>query len=357
MSSLIVEVCKINKVEKHPNADKLDIATIKGWNCIVGLNQYKVGDLVIYCPPDSIIPTDIIEKYKLEFLKKNGRVGTVKLRGVISEGLVLDIPKPMGSSWKEGLNVAIMLGITKWEPPQTNVQYNGGKTSKKKLNPYFDKYTDIENIKHFPTLFKEGEEVIITEKIHGANARYGILPKYENSWWGKIKARLFGSHEFVYGSHNVQITGHRGRKCYYETDIYAQAVKKLELDKKLPKDYVFYGEIYGKGIQDLTYGLEDITIRFFDIKNIKTGKYVDYDEFLILCSIYKLNIVPELYLGKYSVDIVKQLTGGKSVLYENQMREGCVIKPIKERTEHMGRVILKSINEEYLLRKNGTENK
>lgn len=358
MSSLIVEVCKVDKIEKHPNADKLSIVTIKGWNCIVSLDQYKEGDLVIYCPPDSIIPADLIEKYKLEFLKKNGRVGTIKLRGIISQGLVLDIPKPMGYSWKAGLDVAGMMGITKWEPPQNDVQCTGGrKTSKKKLNPYFDKYTDIENIKNFPNLFNEGEEVIITEKIHGANARYGILPRYKKTLWGRIKAKLFGSHEFVYGSHNVQITGHKGRKCFYGKDVYAEAVEKLNLDKRLPGDYVFYGEVYGKGIQDLTYGLEDIRIRFFDIKDIKTGFYLSHDEFYNKCYCLGLEVVPILYRGPYSKEIVEKHKNGKSIVYENQMKEGCVIKPVKERIEHIGRVILKAISEEYLLRKNGTENK
>ena len=48
MSKLIVEVCKVSKVEKHPNADKLSIATVKGWSCIVGLNDYKEKQLIIY---------------------------------------------------------------------------------------------------------------------------------------------------------------------------------------------------------------------------------------------------------------------------------------------------------------------
>ena len=84
MSSLIIEVCKIEKIEKHPNADRLSIVTIKGQQCIVSLEQYAQGDLVVFCPPDSLIPDDIIEKYNLVYLKNGKRIRTVKLRKFIS---------------------------------------------------------------------------------------------------------------------------------------------------------------------------------------------------------------------------------------------------------------------------------
>jgi len=384
VSKLIVEVCKVEKVEKHPNADKLSIVQIKGWQCITSLNQYNEGDLVIFCPPDSIIPESLIEKHNLEFLRKNGRVGTIKLRKIISQGLVLDISDlPSSVKVKEGLDVASILGITKWEPtePQYSCQTKRETIKhyflkwvnkeitfrrftaksfglikdrlfkrKKKLNPHFDKYTDIENIKNFPNVFMYGELVVITEKIHGTNFRCGNLPRKSN--WFNRKA-----YEFCYGSHNVQLGGGRGKHCFYGNDVYGKICEKLELDKKLPSGYMFYGEIYGKGIQDLTYGLDDISVRFFDIKDIKTGKYLDYSEFIEKTQIYcGLEVVPVLYIGTYSKDIVKQFTGGESSLAPDQLREGIVIRSIKERIEHMGRVILKSINEEYLLRKGGTEN-
>ena len=137
MSSLIVDVCKILKVEKHPNADKLSIATVKGWNCIIGLNQYKEGDLVIFCPPDSILPDDIIDKYNLEYVRKGGRIKTVKLRGFISQGLILDIPE--NKNWKEGKDVTKALGIIKYEPPQRNQGMGVNKITFSKL---LGKYTE-----------------------------------------------------------------------------------------------------------------------------------------------------------------------------------------------------------------------
>jgi tRNA-binding EMAP/Myf-like protein len=359
MSSLIVEVCKVDSITKHPNADKLSVVGVKGWNCIVGLDQYKVGDLVVFIPPDSIIPEKLIEKYELAYLKHNGRVGTAKLRGYISQGLVLEVP---AGKWKLGDNVADIMGITKWEPPQS--AYSGGikQTSKKKLNPDFDKYTEIENIKNFNGVFKDGDGVVITEKIHGCNARYGLLEislggnvpliSKISAWWKKNILKQ--KYEFVYGSHNVQITGHTSRMSFYGDDVWGTIGKRYDLKSKLLPGMIIYGEIYGEGIQDLTYGIKGTDFAVFDIK--EDGKYMDWSRVEDYCEMLELKTVPVLYQGDFSEAILDESTGGESMLSPGQIREGCVVKPVgEENNPQIGRKVLKSINPEYLLRKNATE--
>lgn len=357
MSSLIVEVCKVSKIEKHPNADRLSVATIKGWNCIVGLDEYKEGDLVIFCPPDSVIPSDLIDKYNLEYLKKNGRVRTVKLREYISQGLILSIPRE--ENWKEGRDVAKELGITKYEPPiSCNLQRSGNRPTKKKANPLFSKYTEIENIKNYNSIFKEGDRVVITEKIHGTNFRAGKLSRYKGSLWGKILSFLFGKYEFVYGSHNVQLRALH-HKNFYGEDVYGKIAKKYELAKIIPKDYIIYGEIYGKKIQELEYGMKDIDVVFFDVKY--KGKYLKWEEMVKFCVSLNLPIVPIFAIENYKFDMLKTYTQGNSSLAfkickEDHIREGCVIKSLEEVNHpRIGRKILKSVNPVYLLRKNRTE--
>lgn len=385
MSELIVETCQIEKVEKHPNADKLDLVTIKGWQCIVGREQYKVGDIVIYCPPDSVIPEIIIDKYNLEYLKKNGRVGVVKLRGYISEGLILDIPKELEKKVKVGQDCSKLLGITKYEPPapkyqqyktketihSTFLKYKEGKITfrrfmfkcfgvikdkfkkKKNINPNFHKYTDINNIKNYSNIFEPDDIVVITEKVHGTNIRAGYVPTKINRWLFKHK-----NQEFCYGSHNVQITGNKGRQCWYGEDIYGQIAERYKLAEILPKDYIIYGEIYGAGIQkNYEYGLKNtIDVVFFDIK--KEGKYIDYNEFEAFCIKNNLPITPKLYCGKFKdIDNINNYIEGKSMLYSTQkIREGCVIKTAKEEFHpRIGRKILKCINPDYLLIKDRTD--
>jgi len=135
MSSLIVQACKIEELYPHPNADKLEVARIKGWFIIVGKGEHKVGDLVSFIPIDSVLPKELVDKYQLSFLKNGNRVRSLKLRGTISQGLILPLPE---GKFKEGDDLKDILKITKWEPPQTNSNYLGTRNavSNKKKNPY-----------------------------------------------------------------------------------------------------------------------------------------------------------------------------------------------------------------------------
>ena len=362
MSSLIVEVCRIEDIIKHPNADRLSIVRVKNWNCIVGLDQYKIGDLVVFIPPDCILPQTLIEEHELEYLKHDGRTRTVKLRGAISQGLVLSLPE--GRKWKEGDEAADFLGITKWEPPEPKYFVPQKKTSKKKINPNFDKYTEIENIKNYPDVFNDEDVVVITEKIHGCNARYGNLeisvsgnqPLLDRVYlW--IKKNVFKqTHEFVYGSHNVQITFNSNRNSFYGEDVWGEVAKRYDFANNIPEGCIIYGEIYGEGIQDLTYGVNGTDIAIFDIK--KDGQYIPWNEVVFFCARHGWKTVPELYIGYYKDNILKQCTEGKSEFCPSQIREGCVAKCLNEDTDPtIGRKILKSVSETYLLRKGATEYK
>ena len=360
MSSLIVEVCKVDNIEKHPNADKLSIITVKGWNCIVGLDQYKQGDLVVFVPPDSILPESLIKKYNLTYLKNGGRVGTTKLRGCISQGLILDVPE---GKYRVGDDVSEVLGITKWQPPEPAFHNQANQVSKKKLNPYFDKYTDIENIKNYNYIFQDGDMVVISEKIHGCNSRYANLPividksqplKYKIKNW--VNKNIFkNTHQFIYGSHNVQL--HSGNKDnnFYGEDMWGKIAKKYNLKDTIPKDYIVYGEVFGSKVQDLTYGLKDeIDFRVFDVKY--NGRYLPFNEMEDFCNEHNLPIVPILFIGSFKKELLEEYTNGKSIVCPTQIREGCVIKDYHETQDrHLGRKILKSVSANYLTRKNGTE--
>lgn len=358
MSSLLVPIVKIEKIEKHPNADTLSIANFEGmgWNCIIKTDSFQVGDLAIYIPIDCVVPQSLIEEYDLAYLKNGGRITTVKLRGCVSQGLLLTLrDKP----FQLGENVAEKLGVKKWEPP---VNQQLGRTNRvKNANSNFNKYTDIENIKNYFNVFEDDEEeVVITEKIHGTNARFGMLPANNLSkniftmFFNKIKSYLFDSYEFCYGSHNVQLGALKNNDDVNEDSVWSKMAKKYNLNKIIPKDYIVYGEIVGPGIQDLIYGLEDIDLYVFDIKY--KGVYLSYDEMIEFCNKFNLKTVPLLYRGPYNKDLLLTYTDGQSLLCPKQIREGCVIKPTQEKNDKMiGRKILKSVSVKYLTRKNGTE--
>ena len=89
MSKLIVTIEKILDIQPIPNADRIVLATVKGWQSIIGKDQFKVGDLCVYIPIDAVIPDELIEAQQLTYLQGKNRLRTLKLKGTISQGLIL----------------------------------------------------------------------------------------------------------------------------------------------------------------------------------------------------------------------------------------------------------------------------
>ncbi len=110
MSSLIVEVSKIDAINQHPNADALDLAIIKGWQCVVPKGKYQAGDKVVYVPVDAVLPPAVHEPMGITKYLSNGRVRCAKLRGEPSFGVIMDLANP---TWETGLDVAAHYGITR----------------------------------------------------------------------------------------------------------------------------------------------------------------------------------------------------------------------------------------------------
>jgi len=182
-SSLIVEVCSIKKIKKHPHGDFLEIAEVKGWDCIVKKNQFKKDDVVVFIPPDSIMPTEMADRLGVrDYLggSNHNRVRCARLRGVVSYGLVIENEE----NWEVGTDVADHYQIEKYFPP---IRTSCGDADKEDV--YFEKYTDIENIRNYPDTFEEGEIVVVTEKVDGTSSRLGrdinIVPDrnfFKNLW-------------------------------------------------------------------------------------------------------------------------------------------------------------------------------
>ncbi len=362
MSTLKVEICKIEKVENHPYADRLDIVTIKNWNCVVQKDFFLVDDLVLYIPIDSILPEELESKIFGEDSKiklHKHRVQTIKLRKIVSQGLVIK-PEQIGiTKYKEGDDLALKLGITKYEPPveQPSIYGKCNKIKKMYINSNFHKYTDIENIKNHPKVFKEGEEVYISEKIHGSSFRCGWVKNEVNTYWKKMK-KFFGyfpEYEFIYGSKNVQLnSSHKKYKGFYDENIYAKVAVDYDLQRKLKFGEVIYGEIIGHGIQkNYDYGCKEGEIKFYAYDIMLNDHWMDYSEFKDTCDSRSIPIVPLICIGPFNQEkIYNFFTKGDSILYpfSNLPREGCVIKSITEDiSPYIGRKVLKSINDDYLL--------
>lgn len=363
MSTFKVEVVQISKVENHPNADKLDIVMMDGkdWQCVSTKGNYKVGDAAVYFPIDSLLPEPLEQIIfgGAKVVLHNHRVKTIKLRGAISQGLVVR-PETIGiTKFKIGQDVTEALEVKKYEPiSKISGRSNPLASSKKQSNRHFRKYTGIENAKNYNNIFEDGEIVSITEKIHGTNFRAGYVPFHADTLFKKVKKFLgiAPKYDFVFGSHNVQLQSKLLYKGYYDANVYSEAVVAYNLKEILKPGEVVYGEIYGGSIQKgYTYGSpERRQLALFDVR--KDEKYLDTVSFRKWADERRLPIVPELYRGPFSKDKVLELRDGDSVLASSQkVREGVVVKPLEESTTYIGRKMLKFISDEYLLKNQDNE--
>ena len=332
MSTLIVEVCRIEKVLPHANADALELAHIKGWQCVIPKERYAAGDLVTYIPIDAVIPAGHSDRWGITKYLSNGRVRCAKLRGEPSFGVIVDLED---SAWTEGRDVKDVYGITKYVPP---VKISAGDAVP--AHPLFGEYTDVENLRNFPSVLADGENVVVTEKIHGTSCRLGWIE-------GELMA----------GSMSVR----RVRPERLDNSIYWQPLAVagvqalLEHFGQSARQVILYGEVFGSKIQNLNYGQTGtLGFRAFDL--LVDGKFLDAEAFFDACAEFAVPTVPVLFRGPYALETIKALSEGPTTLGAGHIREGVVVKPAHERTDpKVGRVCLKYIGDPYLFAKNVTD--
>lgn len=363
-STYKVPYTTIVNITPHNGADRLEVAWVYGFQVIVGKGNFKVGDKVIYVPIDSILPQWLEDKLfppdsKIKLNKH--RVRQIKIRKLASQGMLIDPADVASKVNPEYLtleqDLKSILGITKYEPPAPSFQGPTGpkNRNKKHEHPLFHKYNGLDNIKWFPDLFKEGEEVCIQEKLHGTNARVSKLPFIANTWLKKLK-RLFGlapKLERCYGSNNVDISAATSYKGFYGEDIYGKCFNDLDVFNKIMLGEIVYGEIVGPGIQkNYEYGLKEHHFVVFDVKTLQPDgkfKWMTPSEVAEYCEQRGFEHVPVLYKGPYNRELTYELSKGPSKYdAKTKVREGAVIKAAKEYDVGGNKKALKWVSEDYL---------
>lgn len=331
MSTYSVPVVRLGSIEPHPNADTLGITRVGEYPVIVKLGQWHEGDIAAYVPVDSIAPVTP----EFAFLTPPGatprpeRIKAKRLRGIFSMGLLASAPPGMAI----GDDAAAALGLVKWEPSEA-LSTNGDDEAPPHgvVLPVYD----LENWRAHSHLLADGETVSVTEKIHGCNARFLW---HENRLWCASRTRF---------------------KRESDASVWWRAARASGLADKLrgSDGFAVYGEAYGQ-VQDLKYGAgkNDVLFRAFDVWDAREGVFLGVDAAREWCAERLIDFVPEIYRGAYSREAMLAAASGPTVVGAGvHFREGVVIKPlIERRDDHLGRVALKLVSEEYLLRKGGTE--
>jgi RNA ligase (TIGR02306 family) len=385
MSEFAVPVLRLDDVLPHDNADLLELAKVGGYHAVVPKGAFQKGDLVIYVPEASIVPAWILEKENLVGNlagNQKNRVKAVKKRGELSQGLVLrasdyaeldDDGKPCsyirGEYLTEQEDMSSKLGITKYEPP-IPAQLRGNVGA---LFGYTAIY-DIENIKS-RCLFEPEEVVVGVEKAHGTLMEVG--------WCRDLEPRneCFGDGRVFVTSKGIAKTGlfikndpanadNLYLRAFKQFDLLRAIMSIAEMSEEVLRVYLF-GEVFGD-VQDLKYGHKpgEFSYGLFDVLIQRRGGIVDGAEtgpvtyFVDAANLprlaaqqLQLPTLPTIVVGKW-MDVERDLahfTSGRSLIAPQQIREGIVLKPAKERRHpRYGRIIAKSVSPEYLLRKGDT---
>ena len=338
MSTHEIAIVQLDKIEPHPNPDvtRMELTHIWGWQCCVGKGQFKEGDKAIYVPPDFLVPTD--HPVFAFLLRKDGkvydRIRVRRFKGTISQGLLVSVPDEL-ADLPVGTNVIDELGIERYEPPLP--KSTGGDFVGAPSGLYCPKF-DVENWQRWATKFKDGEQVRVTEKLHGASARYTYAKNKEGEW-----VQFCGSRTNWMAEDDKNIWWMAFRQC-------PSIAKWCEANP----ERILYGEVFGQ-VQSLKYGAgqNDVFVASFGILNQNT--WLDFDDARGSADAHGVPCVPLLYSGPFDIEKIKELAEGDSSWPgANHMSEGCVVLPQSERTDpELGRVQLKLVSNRYLEKNKG----
>jgi RNA ligase (TIGR02306 family) len=317
MERKLASVRVISDIQPIEGADMIELAIVDGWKVVVAKNVgHKVGNLVVYCEIDSFLPI----REEFEFLRKSSykkmgdqegfRLRTIKLRGQVSQGLILPIHVlPFGEAVIEGQDVTEMLGIVKYEPP-IPAELSG---KVKGLFPSFIRKTDEERVQN---LAKEYDEYRLTsrhvfyatEKLDGSSSTF------------YLKDGVFGV-----CSRNLELLETEGNTFW-------KVARELDLENKMATlgfNVCLQGELIGEGIQGNPYKIKGQTVRFFNGFNIDTQENIPFLEFVFIVQNLGLSTVPILdyeFVLPDTVDGMLKYAEDKSQLNSNFDREGVVIR-------------------------------
>lgn len=357
-STFEVVIRTLDIVTTHPNADKLELVRIGGYNAVVGKDIFWAGDEVLYIPDEAVFTNlNVAKELKCDAYLTGidaNRVKSIRLRGIVSQGICIPVKVfydfinahyPTTEIY-QGKDFKELLQIEKYEEP-IPMEMDG------EIRPWpsFIHSYDIDNLKR-PESFNamiEGEEVVATEKLHGFNVAYA---------WGP---GLTDDEEMFVCSSNRALK-------QSDTNIYWRIARKYDMDIRLVtmrtalgallnlpiESIVMYGEIIGS--QDLKYGANKLNPMFYPFDIVVNGKFLTYDQFLLICQMTGIRPVPELYRGPYSYDRMIELTKGTTTLNADHIREGIVLKSTSERQSYIvPRIQFKLIGDDYLTRNGGSE--
>jgi RNA ligase (TIGR02306 family) len=365
-------------------ADAIEVVEILGWNVVSKKGDFAVGDLVVYFEVDSFLSADnpAFASFEPRFTnwgtKRGMRLKTIKLRGQISQGLVLSpnvFPALSGERLHVGQDVTELLGIEKWEREE-NLSRPGGGASTSVPFPSFIPKTDQERIQNCTGKIMDvlDEVFEVTLKLDGSSMTVYSLNKHsphfaevaakrkersqrKMNFFQKAVQHVKGffnkQPEMVFGvcSRNIEL----GLSDDNHFSKYVRENGVIEKLQRLGGSYAFQGELIAPGIQGNYEKVKGFEWHVFSVYDIDTQEYMQPDMASLLVENIGLSYVPihnvttlrellpDTSSAKAVVDGLLALAEGPG-MNPGVKREGLVFKSLESGFS------FKAISQSYLLK-------
>ena len=336
MDRKLASIQKVEAVSSIPGADNIEQIRVMGWSLVAVKDEFKVNDLCVFFEIDSLLPDD---RPDFSFMEKSKyRVRTIKLRGVLSQGLamplsVLDVQRwdhVLSPPYEEGSDVTEALGVNQWEPP---AKFNAGGV--RGAFPFYVPKTDEIRVQSALGVIEElqGLPCYITEKVDGTSATFSHRDG-----------------DFHVSSRNLSLKP-------ADDSAHWRMARKYDLEMKLAElgNFAIQAELCGPGIQKNRLMLKEHDIFVFSIYDIDNTRFLGYNDMMGVVINLGLNPVKTLGLPATVFDMdldgLLELAEGTYDGTDNP-REGIVVRTMEEQYSAtlQGRLSFKVLNNRYLLK-------
>ena len=342
MQRTLASIQRVLALEPIPNADAIELARINGWQCVVKKQEFAVGDLGVFLEIDAVPPDQDAFRFLWQPKLLPGqepvvvprpakfRVHTMKLRGALSQGVLLPLSAFTLGLVQEGEDLTAKLGVEKYEPPAPL-----GMGEFRAHFPAFVPKTDEMRVQSVPAVLEElrGLPYEATLKCDGISATFYLDP---------------ADGAFHACGRNYSIL--EGNSFYW------RVARQCDLEGILRRTpgYAVQGEICGPGVQKNRLGLKDLALLAFNVYDPGQTRYLDPADARRWLEENGLTPVAVVESGEtfaHSQASLLALAEGKYPGTTNE-REGIVVRPRRETYSPAlgGRLSFKAISNRFLLK-------
>jgi RNA ligase (TIGR02306 family) len=329
----LASIQTITEILPIDGADKIVCVKILGWQCVALKTEFSINDKCVFFEIDSVLPiaqwNDHLRKDPIKPL----RIKTIRLRGVLSQGLALPISILPQGKYEVGQDVTSLISVEKYEPV-VPAELTG---KVKGTRPSWIPKTDESRLQSFPDVLSElvsSDIVIGTMKMDGSS-----ITSY-------IKDGVFG------------VTSRNMELLETENNAYWKAARESNIEEKMRKYFenkniAAQGELCGNSIQGNRMGEKKLVIYFYNLYDIDKCEYLSDETLSNFTSACDLKRVPVVFNGKLTDNTTANdlLEKANNLNYPNGTpAEGIVWRPSTEMHSNVlnGRLSIKTISNKYL---------